>query len=83
MLFDLKNDPQELRDLGDDPAQAETISRLKQALMDWALRHHTRVTVSDAELEDAIGGETGIGIYLGCWDQNDMDEINRTGDSGY
>ncbi|KGJ03079.1 Arylsulfatase A [Paracoccus halophilus] len=83
MLFDLAEDPDELRDLGADPACREVIVRLTRALLDWALRHHCRVTVSDADLQDAIGGEARAGIYLGCWDQGDIDQIIRSGDSGY
>ncbi len=34
-LFDLKNDPDELRDLAADPRQAKTVERLMNTLADW------------------------------------------------
>jgi arylsulfatase A-like enzyme len=34
-LFDLENDPEELRNLADEPAQAEQIVRLTKLLEDW------------------------------------------------
>src|SRR4029450_9748442 len=37
MLYDLATDPQELTDRGDDPACAEVIARLREALFEWAL----------------------------------------------
>ena len=83
MLFDVATDPDELDDLGEDPHHATTIARLREALAEWALRHHNRVTVSDAYLENAIGSEAEVGIFLGCWDEKDIEEIKRTGDTGY
>lgn len=83
ILFDLGADPDELNDLGADPAQADNIGRLKAMIHEWALRHHTRVTMSDKEIESWLGGEIQQGIYLGCWDEADIEEINQSGDSGY
>ncbi|WP_204301711.1 hypothetical protein, partial [Stenotrophomonas maltophilia] len=44
MLFDLENDPNEFRDLGDAPDfEAERV-RLKEWLLGWALTDHNRIT---------------------------------------
>jgi arylsulfatase A-like enzyme len=34
-LFDLENDPEELRNLADEPAQAEQLARMTTLLQDW------------------------------------------------
>lgn len=83
ILFDLSVDPDEVDDLGATPGYSDVIGRLNKALLEWALRHHNRVTVSDASLQDAIGRQSAIGIYLGCWDESDIEEIRTTGDAGY
>ena len=38
MLFDLKDDPQELTDLGAEPAYEAERDRLKEMLFEWALK---------------------------------------------
>ena len=57
MLFDLENDPQELHDLGDDPAYAVERERLHAVIFDWACRHHTRTTLSPQRIEKMSGRE--------------------------
>ena len=50
MLYDLETDPDELHDLGADPAaHAGERERLKGALDRWYRRHHTRTTISDED----------------------------------
>lgn len=74
MLFDLATDPQELRDLGGDPEHAADCARLKAALLDWALRDHARITVSDARV--AAYGEAAqlkAGIVIGFWDEGELE----------
>ena len=39
LLFDLKDDPQEMRNLADDPAHAETLLRLTRKLLSHRMRH--------------------------------------------
>ena len=68
MLFDLENDPQELHDLGDDPAYAVERERLHAVIFDWACRHHTRTTLSAQRIEKMSGREPP-GIVIGCWDE--------------
>ena len=68
MLFDLENDPQELNDLGEDPAYASERDRLHTAIFEWACRHHTRTTLSPHRI-NAMSGREPPGIVIGCWDE--------------
>lgn len=70
VLFDLALDPQELVDLGastqDDHLKVR--ARMESALLDWATRHHTRITATPAVL---AGQSTAAqsGILIGFWDE--------------
>ena len=70
MLFDLKNDPEELRDLGADPAYEDVRQRMYVHLHNWSMRMSQRVTQSDADIakKKASGGSTGVvlGLYTGA-----------------
>ncbi|MBN9563789.1 MAG: alkaline phosphatase family protein [Alphaproteobacteria bacterium] len=73
MLYDLHDDPAELRDRGADPACAEERARLKEALLEWALRDHNRITMPDARI--AAYGEAAqlrSGILIGYWDEDEL-----------
>lgn len=82
MLFDLDNDPNELEDLGRAPEHAEVRARLKDAIFDWSLAHHTRTTISDAEIARRSGKEHNAGIYIGFWDRAEAEEAHAAGESG-
>ena len=49
-LFDLKNDPDELHDLGQDPACAHVRSEMKEHLLNWQLGLRSRVTETDEDV---------------------------------
>lgn len=72
MLFDLQTDPQELTDVGDDPTHDDVIRRLTDALLNWSLAHHSRVTRSDAEIEARTANEDRDGVLIGFWDEDDL-----------
>ncbi|HEY1797232.1 MAG TPA: alkaline phosphatase family protein [Stellaceae bacterium] len=75
MLFDLASDPGELHDLGADPAFAAERARLRDELLDWALRDHNRVTTADARIEGyAKGQQLRSGILIGYWDEAELAE---------
>lgn len=74
MLFDLESDPQELVDLGADPAYADVRRRMHEAIFDWARRHHNRITVSPARIEQLSNREPP-GILIGVWDEREYQEI--------
>jgi len=72
VLFDLKTDPQELTDLGASEAEEhEKIrTRMEAAMLDWATRHHTRITATPAVLASQKTAAEG-GILIGFWDEKD------------
>lgn len=74
MLFSLKDDPNELRDLAADGSYADTIERLMKALRYWAMRPGARTTISNQKI-DTLGTTVGrTGIVLGTFHEDDVDE---------
>lgn len=79
MLFDLQADPQELRDLGADPAFADQRQRLTEELFAWTRRARSRITRADEAI--AAGDDAGRaydrtfgqGIVIGYWDEAEAD----------
>ena len=57
MLFDLETDPQELNDLGADPAYEAERARLADAIFTWARKHHSRITVTPERVNQMAGRE--------------------------
>lgn len=82
MLYDLENDPQEFHDRGEDPDAGDVRGQLMEKLNAWYRRHHARTTISDSEIAARSGGDMRRGIYLGFWDEEDLDEAERLGRSG-
>ena len=66
ILYDLAEDPQELRDLGDSPDHGAQIDRLYGCLAEWGRRMAQRVTVSDDDIARRRGasGRRGILPFL-------------------
>jgi arylsulfatase A-like enzyme len=77
MLFDLKADPDELTDLGADPAYSDEVARLERLFFDWARRTSQRTTISDATIaaRDAVLGEAKAGILIGYRNENELREV--------
>jgi len=76
MLFDLENDPQELVDLGADPAHEAERARLLEALNLWARRQSQRTALSDEQILAMRGRSLRKGILLGFWDETELpDEL--------
>lgn len=73
MLFDLANDPNELRDLGRDPAFATQRADLYGHLHTWGLRMSQRITMSDAEIIHQRENGKATGVLLGVYDEDDVD----------
>jgi hypothetical protein len=74
LLFDLQSDPGELRDLGADPRFADERARLREALLDWALTDHNRITTTDARIDGyAKGQQLRSGIIIGYWDEAELE----------
>jgi arylsulfatase A-like enzyme len=77
MLYDLKSDPQEFADRGEDPSCAGEIARLQAALFDWALHPKMHITTSNEKIAAYAGGQMQIkgGILIGIWDEAELDAI--------
>jgi arylsulfatase A-like enzyme len=74
MLFDLRNDPDELVDLGGEPALAGVREACERALADWGLRLSQRTTASEAALLARRGKSLERGIRIGVWDESELPE---------
>ena len=72
MLFDRANDPDELHDLGADPAHAGECERLSAALAQWGLRVSQRTTRSEQQIDNGRGKAARRGILIGVWDEADI-----------
>jgi arylsulfatase A-like enzyme len=67
MLFDLENDPQELVDLGADPAREAVRRELTDRLFVWLSRLQTRETTPRAAAEGWVEKANKGGILIGQW----------------
>ncbi|MGH7048697.1 MAG: alkaline phosphatase family protein [Stellaceae bacterium] len=73
MLFDLESDPSELHERGADPACAGEGLRLREALLEWALRDHNRITTPEQTIAAyAEGRQLKSGILIGYWDEAEL-----------
>ena len=72
MLFDLRNDPQELVDLGDSPDSGEVLREMYGHLNRWARRISQRTTMSEADIVAARTSGQRKGIVIGAYDETDV-----------
>ena len=77
MLFDLNNDGDELRDLGDDPHYSHAVDKMYQYLSHWSRRQSQRTTISDEQILSARTGGKKTGVLLGIYDENEVSEDQR------
>ena len=78
MLYDLQTDPNEFHDLGADPVHAAERARLKDALFDWALRDHNRITMPNARIAGYTrAAQLKAGILIGYWDEAELAQARR------
>lgn len=82
MLHDLQSDPQEFHDLGAAPEFRDECARLHGHLERWSRQHHSRVTISDAEIAGRAGNELAKGFVIGFWDETELAEARARGESG-
>ncbi len=77
MLFDLESDPDEFDDLGAsrEPEHAAVMARMEEALLQWATRHHTRIT-ADAERVRNVSSGIKDGILIGFWDDEEFEAVS-------
>jgi arylsulfatase A-like enzyme len=74
MLFDLDTDPQELTDLGANPAYEAERARLHEAMFAWARQHHNRITLTPDRI-NARSGREPSGILIGIWDEAEFERV--------
>lgn len=74
MLFDLQADPNELVDLGDDPAYVDVRKRHYDALVHWSLTGHNAVTMPEARISAYADKNMQFraGILIGYWDEAEV-----------
>ena len=77
MLFDLINDPEELYDLGADPARQPVIELMTQRLAQWSLRQSQRTTISDEAILKMRSASKKTGVLLGVFDANEVSQDER------
>ena len=73
MLFDLETDPNELTDLGNDPAHRDQIERMRDLHFEWTRMHHARITMSAETVEDMTDDREPPGIMIGYRDKAELE----------
>ena len=66
-LFDLQDDPDELRDLGRELATEGVRAGLRDQLLDFLARRKHRTTVTDESVERGTGAYKKAGVFFGQW----------------
>ncbi|HET8746331.1 MAG TPA: alkaline phosphatase family protein [Ramlibacter sp.] len=66
-LFDLEQDPQELCDLGRDPAYAAVREEMLARLFDWLRARKRATTIAPSAIESWNARERKAGILIGAW----------------
>ena len=74
MLFNMENDPDELVDLGPDPAYSEVIDMMYVRLGQWARRMSQRTTKSEQGILDMRGKSLRKGILPFLYDGTEVGE---------
>ena len=77
MLFDLTNDPDELRDLGKSDDHADVLAVMEQRLSQWARRPAQRITRSEQQIEAMRENSFGTGILIGVASEDQVPEAVR------
>ena len=78
-LFDLENDPNELNDLGNDPAMHAVIAEMQQHLITFLLRRKSRITIAPDFIDQIVSGfnREKRGIIIGWYAEEDLPEEVR------
>jgi arylsulfatase A-like enzyme len=66
-LFDHKNDPRELIDLGRDVAYANVTREHRERLFEWSLGRRMRITISNEAIRASTQNWREHGIIIGEW----------------
>ncbi|OED35993.1 phosphonate monoester hydrolase [Chromatiales bacterium (ex Bugula neritina AB1)] len=71
VLFDLKNDPDELIDLGRSDDHEAVRQALYKLLTHWSLQYRQRATWTEEKNLQMTGIEEQMGVLIGYWDEQD------------
>ncbi len=66
-LFDLRNDPDELRNLGADPDYADIRAEMQGHLLEWQLALRSRVTETDEDVSSWLDRMLARGAEKSAW----------------
>jgi len=83
MLFDLRNDPSEFHDIGGDPAFEAERNRLREIMLEWALKPASRTTMAEDRItaNDDIALKFNLaanaGVIIGFWDEAELEEDRK------
>ena len=59
-------------DLGNDPAFADQLQRLRECHFEWSRRHHTRTTKAAEQIEKMTDNQEPPGILIGYRDKEEL-----------
>lgn len=76
-LFDLETDPDEVIDLGNDPAFAGQIDRLGALHFQWARKHHNRITRDGPTIDKIVARQEPPGILIGYVNKEELEQNGR------
>ena len=68
-LFDLQEDPRELRDLGRDPGYEHVRRDMRELRQEWLRGLRRRTTVTLDEVERKTANHRRAGVHYGLWDE--------------
>lgn len=74
ILFDLQKDPDELVDLGRDPAFATEVARLQGYLDEWSMQHHAAGTTPRSRRKNTPDRECADGVLIGFYNAQDVQD---------
>jgi arylsulfatase A-like enzyme len=66
-LFDMREDPMELRDLGREPGLARLREQHAGLLFDWLRKRQIHPTVTEREMQQCTANERLSGTHIGVW----------------
>ncbi|MGH1578705.1 sulfatase-like hydrolase/transferase [Planktotalea sp.] len=77
VLFDLENDPKELRDIGREASSIAALAKLRAHLDEWSMAHHTSGTTPISRRIDYEDSECEIGVLIGFYDEQDVKDTPK------
>ncbi len=82
MLFDLQAGSNEVNDTGELETSTAIVKRLSGQLNAWYRMDHYKTMISEAAMLQRENGDLNRRVYLGFWDEANVDEVQSIGRSG-